>query len=102
MDSDPHLQALGIASIRLLKVSQLRLHRQGPADRLLRFIFPLDAAAKKSGEIAARSPLDDSAVGDNGPGQPFPERVPETAHFDRVPGIRTDASTANFSHQNGH
>src|SRR2546425_10001277 len=102
MDRDPHFEALGITLIRLLKVSQLRLHSQGTADRLLRFILTLDAAAKQSRESAARSPFDDSTVGDNGPGQTFPDRVLEPAHLDRVLEIRPGASSANFSHQNGH
>src|SRR2546427_6012985 len=96
MDSDPHLQALGISPIQLLKVPQFRLHSQRAADRLLRIILTLDAAAKQSGESAARSPLDDSAVGDNGPVQPFPERIPEAAHLAGVLGIWPGARALNF------
>ena len=101
MDRDPRFEALGITAIGLLKVSQLRLHSQGAADRLLRFILTFDAAAKQSRE-SARSPLDDSAVGDNGPDQAFPDRVLEPPHLDRVLEIRRGASSANFRHQNGH
>ena len=102
MDSDPHLQALGISPIQLLKIPQFRLHSQRAADRLLRFILTLDTAAKQSGESAARPPLDYSAVSDHGPVQPFPERVPEAAHLDGILGIWPGARARNFGHQNGH